>query len=84
MNKKLKPSQQAANQTVNLTVPLTGVPATQFHTVKDQTGVSANTEVARLILFPALALASKVGFQNFLQILKDLESTTPKQTEART
>lgn len=67
---------------VNLTVPVTGKPAANFHNIKNQTGVSANTEVARLILYPALELASKVGFTKFLQIMEQhgaVTTATPGQ-----
>lgn len=65
---------------VNLTVPVTGIAADNFQTVKTQTCVSANTEVARLILYPALALASKVGFTKYLQIMEQHGAVTTPAT----
>lgn len=82
MKTKAIPKRKADNGPVNLTVPVTGIPADNFQTVKTQIGVSANTEVARLILYPALALASQVGFANYLMILQKhgaVIQTTPGQ-----
>lgn len=84
MKNKISQSTAAVEtEPINLTVPIKGEAAGQFQTIKTQTGLSANTELGRLILLPALSLASKIGIPKFIQLMKDHEANIPANgTEA--
>lgn len=79
MKTKLK-SETIEPDKVNLTLPLVGIPATQFNKIKTQIRVNANTEATRLILLPALALIHKIGFKAYLEIMEQHGAIDPAGT----